>query len=345
MFLSSLAAACGQDLSDAAAFPEPEIYRLKPGELILAALEDDIPPIQAEQTNFVPAEKADLDDLELVVGLLSGGYSRAYPVRLLSLHEVVNDQIGDTYIAVTWCPLCFTAIVYDRVVEEKLLTFRASGYLLNDNLVLKDHPTDTLWSQLLGQGIKGAKRGALLDVIPSTVSTWGVWKNSYPETQVLSPKTLGYNSEIIDPYSGYYSSGVPGFSSNPDPDQRLPGKSLVEGLNLGDHQIAFPLELLQDQGILQLELGPYPLVAVYSGLRQSSFFYLRQDRDEVLDFTLSERGELLIDNQTGTSWDISTGLAIHGLNQGHQLQSLPSQLAFWFAWTGFFPETDLFSVP
>ena len=73
----------------------PEIYRLKPGEIILAATEDDIPPIQAEAANFVLAEKADVDDLELIVDLLIGGNSRAYPVRLLSLHEMVNDQVGE----------------------------------------------------------------------------------------------------------------------------------------------------------------------------------------------------------------------------------------------------------
>ena len=151
---------CGQIGSHAAAFPEPELYRLQPGELVLAASEGDIPSIQTEDSYFVQVEKADLEDTDLVVGLLIG-VSRAYPVRLLSLHEVVNDRVGDRAIAVTWCPLCYSAVVFDRVVDGEELSFRASGYLLHDNLVLIDHPTDTLWSQLLGQGIKGARRGSI----------------------------------------------------------------------------------------------------------------------------------------------------------------------------------------
>ena len=103
-----------------------------------------------------------------------GGRSRAYPVRLLSLHEIVNDRVGDRAIAVTWSPLCYSAVVFDRVVDGEELSFRASGYLLHDNLVLIDHPTDTLWSQLLGHGIKGALRGEILNLVPSTVTTWGI---------------------------------------------------------------------------------------------------------------------------------------------------------------------------
>ncbi len=271
-----------------------------------------------------------------------GGKSRAYPVCLLSLHEVVNDQIDEDFFAVTWCPLCFTAIVYNRVIENKLFSFRASGYLLNDNLVLIDHPTDTLWSQLLGQGIKGAYRGTLLEVLPSTITTWGVWKEAYPETLVLSPKTLGYVDEIYDPYTGYYSSGAAGFGSAADPDQRLPGKSLIEGISLGDYQIAFPLEILQEQEIIQHQFESYPLVALYSELQGTSHFYLRQINGAVLDFYLNEAGDLLTDNQTGSTWDILTGIAIDGPYQDQQLQRLPSQLIYWFAWTSFYPETGLY---
>jgi hypothetical protein len=122
----------------------------------------------------VQVEKADLEDTDLVVGLLIGSVSRAYPVRLLSLHEVVNDRVGDRAIAVTWCPLCYSAVVFDRVIEGEELSFRASGYLLHDNLVLIDHPTYLLWSQLLGQGIKGVWRGKILNMVPSTVTTWGI---------------------------------------------------------------------------------------------------------------------------------------------------------------------------
>jgi hypothetical protein len=128
LFLSSLGTACGQNSSHAVAFLTPETYWLKLSELILAVAEDDIPPIMAKEDVFVPAEKADLDDLEIVIGLFIGGKTRACPVRLLSLHEVINDRVGEQAIAVTWCPLCYNAIVYNRVIDGNELTFGASGF-------------------------------------------------------------------------------------------------------------------------------------------------------------------------------------------------------------------------
>ena len=184
----------------------------------------------------------------------------------------------------------------------------------------------------------------MLEVLPSTITTWEVWKEAYPETLVLSPKTLGYVDDIYDPYTGYYSSGAAGFGSAGDPDQRLPGKSLVEGISLGDYQIAFPLEILQEQKIIHHQFESYPLVALYSELQGTSRFYLRQVNGGILDFDLNETGDFLIDNQTGSTWDILTGIAIEGPYQDQQLQRLPSQLVFWFAWTSFHPETGLYNT-
>jgi hypothetical protein len=345
LFLSSLVTACGPKSSHAVALPEPEIFRLKPGELVLAATEDDIPPIQAEGSNFVPAEKADLDDQELVVGLVIGRKPRAYPVRLLSLHEVVNDQVGDHYFAVTWCPLCFSAIVFDRQVEGRILRFQASGYLLNDNLVLKDQPSDTLWSQLLGQGIKGALRGTLLDVIPSSVTKWELWRETYPDSDVLSPSALGYVDEIYDPYTGYFFSGTAGLSSSADPDLRLPGKALVEGIVLGDHQLAIPLEILLDGGIVQDTVGSIPVVVIPSDILQTNHTYSRELDGEILEFELDESRHHMIDIQSGSTWDPATGRALKGPLEGKELSVLPSQLVYWFAWSSFYPDTDLFHQP
>jgi len=345
LFLSSLVTACGQNSSHAVALPEPEIYRLQPGELILAASEDDIPSIQTDSTDFVPAEKADLEEQELVVGLIIGGNPRAYPVRLLSLHEVVNDQVGDQYFAVTWCPLCFSAIVFNREVDGRILSFQASGYLLNDNLVLKDHPTDTLWSQLLGQGIKGAQRGALLEVHPSTLTRWEIWKEAYPFTEVLSPLALGYVEEIYDPYTGYFSSGAAGFSSSVEQSPRLPGKALIEGIVLGDHQLAIPVEILRVDEIIQDKVGSVPVLVFSLDTQQPNRVYLREVGGEILDFELDDSKNRLIDIQSGSVWEPTTGVAFSGPLEGNKLSVLPSQLVYWFAWSNFYPDTDLFHHP
>ena len=315
LFLSSLVAACGQIDSRAVAFPEPELYRLQSGELILAATEQDIPSIQAEETYFVQVEKADLEDTDLVVGLLIGNESRAYPVRLLSLHEVINDRVGNRAIVVSWCPLCYSAVVFDRVVDGEELSFRASGYLLHDNLVLIDHPTDTLWSQLLGQGIKGAQRGKILNLVPSTVTTWEIWRESYPDTRILSAERLGYDGDLPNPYAGYFGSGAVGLSGAGQIDSRLPAKELVIGLILGENIKAYPLaRILEEQKIID-QVGDFTLSIVWDETQGSARVFLG-------DFTRN-----LLDN---------------GSIDFESLTPVPAQLVYWFAWTGFYPESNLY---
>lgn len=307
LFLSSLTTACGQQSSYAAVIPEAKLYRLQPGELILAADEEDIPPIDAEKSFFVPAEKADLEDTDLVVGLFIGGESRAYPVRLLSLHEVVNDHVGGKSIAVTWCPLCYSPLVFDRIVDGQELSFRASGFLLHDNLVMVDHPTNTLWSQLLAQGIKGAMKGSILEVYPSTVASWGTWQEAYPDTLILSPEKLGYDGDLPDPYGGYFRSGAAGLGGVVDLDPRLPAKTLVIGVVLGDYSKAYPLDIIQKEKIIQDQLGDFSL-----NIRWDPRLHIAR-----------------VDYGDGTDSNIDS--------------QLPAQLVFWFAWVGHFPATELYS--
>lgn len=315
LFLSSLATACGLSSTHAAAFPKPALYRLQPGELVLAASEGDIPPVDAEGDFFVRVEKADLEDTDLVVGLLIGGISRAYPVRLLSLHEVVNDRVGENAIAVTWCPLCFSPVVYDRTVDGQELSFRASGYLLHDNLVLIDHPTETLWSQLLGQGIKGALRGSTLHTFPSTVTTWRIWRESYPETKVLSASNLGYGDDLPNPYAGYFSSGAAGLSSEGNVDSRLPAKQLVLGVVLGENKKAYPLKEIREERIIVDRVGEFTISVVWDATQDTGRAFLG---------------------------DITRGQPEHGMIDFESFTPVPVQLVYWFAWTGFYPETDLY---
>jgi hypothetical protein len=313
--------------------------------LVLAASEDDIPPILAKEEDFVPAEKADLDDLETVIGLFIGGEPRAYPVRLLSLHEVVNDQVGGETIAVTWCPLCYTAIVYNRKVNGQVLTFGASGYLLNENLVLIDHQSETLWSQLLGQGIKGGFSGEFLDVIPSSLTTWESWKKTYPKTLVLSLKSTGKDpDQIKDPYQFYYSSGISGLSGSASQDELLAGKSLVLGVTLGDENKAYPLDLIQESGLIHDQLGSIPVVILNVEDQETPTVFSSLADGEELTFFFSSNNKLIKDHQTDSSWDPITGKAINGEYKGFQLSRIPASLVFWFAWSSFYPETCIFEI-
>lgn len=323
----------------------PRPYRLKPGELILAAEQDAIPALFADDTVFVSAAAGDEEwtNEEPVIGVELDGDARAYPVRLLSLHEIVNDTVGGRPVAVTWCPLCYSAITFDRVVEGRQLTFGVSGYLLHSNLVMYDHQTNTLWSQLLGQGVRGAHARTRLDIVSSELTTWGAWKDEHPDTQVLSAAQLDqHEDEVVDPYSGYYSSGVAGLLGG-DVDPRLPPKSLVVGLAAGTTFRAYPLQTIREEILIHDVIGGFPILVGFDAALETAFVYRRRVDDRVLTFEPAQDTETVRDIETGTTWDLQGGRAIEGDLAGTQLERLNAPLVFWFAWAAYHPDTDIYA--
>lgn len=331
---------------------EPEIdtlptrrpRRLRAGELQLAADVDDIPAIFAEDDIFVDVASGDEEwqDEELVIGLELNGDVRAYPVRLLSLHEIVNDTVGGQPVAITWCPLCFSAIVFDRNVAGKELTFGVSGFLYFNNLVMYDHRSNTLWSQMLGEGIKGAFRGERLDIIPSLMTSWADWKEQHPDTLVLSAVEMGRNEEVLDPYAGYYTGGGIGVTGWANPNELLDPKELVVGIEVGGTARGYPLGLIYEQGIVNDTLNTLPLVLVFDPALETATVYRAEAGDMKLSFTSATVSSLMQDEQTGTLWEIGTGLATEGPLAGTRLSRVAAPLVFWFAWSDIHPKSDVF---
>jgi hypothetical protein len=178
-----------------------------------------------------------------VVGVLQEGIAKAYPLRILNWHEVVDDVVGTTPIAVTYCPLTGTAVVYDRRAGGRTATFGVSGRLYQSNVLLYDHETDSLWSQLLAQAVAGAATGTPLHALPAVVTTWSDWQRTHPDTRVLSIDT-GYPRDYSrDPYAGYRTSSALMFPVRHS-DSRLPAKELIFGLQSGDQAKAYPLAQL-----------------------------------------------------------------------------------------------------
>jgi hypothetical protein len=318
---------------------------LKPGELVLASDIDAIPAIFAQDELFVDALQGDAEwnDAEPVVGVAIEGDARAYPVRLLSLHEIVNDVVGGQPVAVTWCPLCYSSIVFNRVVEREL-TFGVSGYLYFNNLVMYDHQSNTLWSQMLGQGIKGAFRGSRLEILPSLLTTWRAWKELHPETRVLSAARLGKSAdEVVDPYVGYYSSGAAGVAGWTNPDGRLKPKQLVIGVVIGEQARAYSVEALQEASLIHDQLGGLPLLIVYDEGLESVAVYLRSLEDRVLSFMPSSQGGIYMDEETGSQWDLRSGNALAGTLEGIRLTRVSAPMVFWFAWSDLHPNTEVFN--
>jgi hypothetical protein len=319
--------------------------RLQAGELILAADYDDIPAIFASDDLFVDAEAGneEWEPDDFVIGLVVDGDARAYPVRLLSLHEIVNDTVGGRPVAVTWCPLCFSAIVFDRVVEGRELTFGVSGYLYRNNLVMYDHQSDTLWSQLLGRGIRGAHRNEALGIVPSMLTTWQAWREAQPATRVLSAARLGQAAEeVVDPYAGYYSSGAAGIAGAEARDERLKAKELVVGLTASGVARAYPLAAVRAAGLVQDVVGEEPLLLAYLPELQSVVAYRREHDGRTLTFAAGGGPGVLRDETTGTTWDRASGRALDGPLAGARLQRLAAPLVFWFAWSDLHPGTELY---
>lgn len=323
----------------------PDRRRLNVGELVLAASPDDIPAIFADDTIFVDATagSAEWADEELVIGLTIAEESRAYPVALLSLHEVVNDTVGGQPVLVTWCPLCFSAIVFDRVVDGRTLTFGVSGYLYYDNLVMFDHQSETLWSQLLGQSLKGGFRDVQLQMLPSQLLPWSEWKTLNPDTDILSAAKLGQQADnLFDPYSEYYTSSIAGITGKAVDDDRLPTKTLVVGLAAGNDARAYPLDTLEAEGIINDELGATPFVLIYEPDLATVIAYLRQSSGQILTFTSADQPGIIQDGETGSQWDTRTGLAVDGHFTGHELHQIAAPLVYWFAWASIHQGTDIY---
>ena len=325
--------------------PTPRPRRLNPGDLRLAAEEDAIPAIFAEDDLFVNVIDGSLewDDQDPIIGLVVGDDARAYPVRLLSSHEIVNDVVGGEPVAVTWCPLCFSAMVFSRIVKDKELTFGVSGYLLDNNLVMYDHRTNTLWSQLLAQAVKGAYRPERLNLFPSVMTSWGAWKERYPQTRVLSAERLGLLAdEVIDPYVGYYSSGIAGLTGQEDAATALNPKELVVGLIAGEFARAYPFSEVRNLGLINDTLGETPLLLALDDGLEAAVVYRREVGGQELTFSATQENGILRDDETGSLWQLSTGQAVEGPLEGERLPRLAAPLVFWFAWSDFQPNGDVY---
>ncbi|MEO0976190.1 MAG: DUF3179 domain-containing protein [Pseudomonadota bacterium] len=169
---------------------------------------DGIPSI--DDPRFEPASGIDwLQDNEPVIFLELDGTAKAYPLQILIWHEIVNDRIGNTPVAVTYCPLCNSSVVFERRIDGTLLDFGTTGLLRNSDLVMYDRQTETWWQQFTGEGIVGTHTGRDLNMIPSRVTAFEDFRKTYPEGAVLARPTFSPRSYGTNPYAGYDSRSAP----------------------------------------------------------------------------------------------------------------------------------------
>ncbi|PJE50977.1 MAG: hypothetical protein COV29_01715 [Candidatus Yanofskybacteria bacterium CG10_big_fil_rev_8_21_14_0_10_36_16] len=208
---------------------------------------DGIPSI--DNPKFISPNEVDyLTDEDVGQGLCNGDDCRFYPYQILVWHEIVNDTVGGKPALVTYCPLCFTGIVFDPVVGGKHFDFGTSGRLWKSNLVMynrsEGEDNESLWSQVLGEAIVGPHTGIKLKIIRSDTVKYGDWKKLHPDTRVLSRDTGHFRTYGRDPYGDYYTSSQVGFGADFNDDQLHP-KAYVVGIEINGQFKAYNVESLK----------------------------------------------------------------------------------------------------
>ncbi len=326
---------------------------------------DGIPPIdhprsvsQADADIWLAAEEPVIAvALEQEDGSVA---ARAYPLQILLWHEIVNDTLSAMPVAVTFCPLCYTAVAYDRRLEPggTVYDFGTTGNLRHSDLVMWDRQTESWWQQFSGDAIVGELTGAHLTFLPAQIVSWAAFKDAYPEGDVLSRETGFDRPYGANPYPGYDDIDSRPFLFDGETDGRLPAMERVVGVVLGDDGVAYPFPDLQRQRLIEDQIGDAAIVVLWSpgassavdsqdvvegrDIGQAGVF--RRDLDNLV-LTLAPGPEnRFTDAETGSTWDV-TGQAIAGTLAGERLIPLPHTVVFWFAWAAFEPEGQLWQPP
>ncbi len=324
---------------------------------------DAIPPI--DNPEFWKSDKAFKTYFknEPVTVVEFNGEAKAYPHSILMFHEIVNDVVGGTYVSITYCPLCNSALVFNRNVRfdgnDYFLDFGTSGMLRKSNLVMWDRQTETWWQQLSGTGIVGKLAGAELEFLSSKVLSLTEYFDNNPDGQVLSTKTSTsanksrYGSNPYVKYDDLENNAPRLFFEEVDP--RLPAMERVVHVPAGDIDKVFAYSLLQEKHVINDESGSEVFVLFHEfgsvsvldekDIREgkdlgSVTVFNRNVEDKALTFKFV-KGKF-IDDQTGSSWNIN-GKCIKGKLMGKQLMPRYYGVHFAFAWFSFYPESVLYT--
>ncbi len=311
---------------------------------------DVIPPIDAPVFQTVGEASAWLDDDEPGVAVGVGDEARFYPLRILNRHEVINDQFGDLPVLVTYCPLCNSAVVFDRRVDGEPMRFGTSGLLRHSDLVLWDAETQSLWQQITGEAIVGELTGSRLEPLASTIVAWRTFAEAHPEGAVLGRNQGRKVLYGANPYVGYSGRNAPleSFFAG-EIDGRLPALARVVGITLNDEHVAVSFAVARERRSVDLEIGGDPVVVLWGAESTvdalDGFTVVAGDSigtalaySAVVDgkaLTFEPAGiDRFIDDQTGSEWTL-LGEAVAGPLIGHRLGLVVHTNEFWFAWQAF----------
>jgi hypothetical protein len=285
---------------------------------------------------FGSAVTTTLDSDDMVLSVALGGEIHAYPIRAIGYHHIVNDVVGGVPVAATYCTLCHTGIVWKRVIDGRVLTFRLTG-IRNGNALLRDEETHTIWQQTTGAAIFGALKGRHLDLVHSDELTYALWRSEQPRGLMLKPNLQFaslYERKEWEKSIGQYDSVIDTSKTGIRP------RELMLGLATASASKAFPWKTVLSFRLIQDHLGADPILVVVGpdGFSARAFrtkanvTFLRSDAmDDVL----------LTDTETYSTWNFS-GCAVSGPLTGQCLQPLDPVKDYWFDWLNYHPSSDVF---
>ncbi|MGH2984157.1 MAG: DUF3179 domain-containing protein [Solirubrobacterales bacterium] len=318
---------------------------------------DGIPSI--DDPHFVSGVEADefLAPREPVAVVELDGEVRAYPIQILTWHEIVNDEIAGEAVAVTYCPLCNSTVAFRREVDGEAVEFGTTGMLRNSDLVMYDRKTESWWQQVTAEAVVGELTGERLEVLPSQILSWAQLQRLHPDARVLSRDT-GFDRDYgTNPYRSY--------DSNPDsrpfllagePDRSLPPKERVAAVKTGGRSaVVYPFSTLLREAPINDRIGGEPVVVLFdpdvasaldatlvSGGRSvgAAAVFSRAVGTRALGFTAGAQPGTFRDRETGSGWDLR-GRATSGPLAGTQLEQIPHDDQFWFALAAFYPRAEI----
>jgi len=337
----------------ATSFPPPLI---DPEEILSGGPPPDgIPPI--DEPKFQSAKSVDwLFNLEPVLSIEVNGEVRGYPIQIMTWHEIVNDTIAGVPVTISYCPLCNSALAYDRRVGERIFDFGTSGKLFNSSLVMYDRQTESLWTHFEGKAVVGALTGERLTTLPVATTSWESFRDAHPDALVLSRLTGFRRDYGRNPYAGYDDVNTSPFLFNGVVDGRLAAKTRVVVVVRSDDgpAVALPLESLFDQRVVQFTAQGRDVVAVLergasSALDESDIsagydqgstgVFLADLQGEKIDLVSTDEG--FLDKVSGITFDVF-GVATDG--SGTRLEPVEHLDTFWFAIGSFDPDVEVIGL-
>ncbi|MBW3662757.1 MAG: DUF3179 domain-containing protein [Actinobacteria bacterium] len=318
---------------------------------------DGIQPIDDPCFDTVAAADEWLEPQSPVMVVEVDGDQRAYPLAIMTQHEIVNDVVGGVPLVVTYCPLCNSGLAFERTVEGQVLDFGTSGQLFQANLVMYDRQTKTLWTQFTGRGVVGEGfLGTELVRVPTSLLGWEDFVRAAPEGHVLSRESMPGRDYGRNPYPGYEAAGDQFLFDGPR-DDRLPPNSRVIGLGTDRDPVAVTLDHMREQRVVEVDVDGEPVTVWWAAGQASALdepsvdagqdvgstgaFVPRLEDGTVLEFSVDpDDPSSFVDAQTGSTWDL-LGEATSGELAGTKLEPVARDDTFWFVWFAFQPGTEI----